>query len=450
MINYLKNSTTEIINLIKFIIKLRNLSMFATLCIITGAIENLMKIKNIRILHTISKLITILPKTIKAIGWVSFLFNMSSVMVFSLFGVYLCKVLNINLSKIALLDGAVEASSFAMKLFSGYISDLFVNRKGLVLTGAIMLFAAKPLEASCTQFAPLFCSKMLERIGNGTQSTPRDALVGDWAPKMIKTSCFGFRQSLAAAGSVVGALLATLLFYKFHNFQKVFWCACIPSLLAVIIVFFFVHNKPQHENHQKQARKVSLQELKKLNKSFWLFLSVVSTYNLAKVSESILIIYVTLQWDLPFYFAPLILTVCHVANCFAALPTAIICDKIKTRENIFIFGLSLFILSDLLFIFGYRNVFMTVLALCCFGVYSGIAQSIFPAKIIELVPQNLKGTGLGIYNLVCALSLLTGASILGYFADKYDLSKMFTVSFIFATVALLFIFFAKSFKLFKS
>ena len=168
-------------------------------------------------------------------------------------------------------------------------------------------------------------------------------------------------------------------------------------------------------------------------------LSVASTYNIAKVSESILILYVTLHWNLPFYLAPLILTICHLANCFSALPAGIICDKIKARENIFIFGLSLFLLSDVLFIFGSDNLFITVCALCCFGVYSGIAQSIFPAKIIELVPNDLKGTGLGIYNLVCALSLLIGGTLLGFVADHFTIRAVFFFSAILALIALAFL-----------
>lgn len=379
-----------------------------------------------------------IPNTIKFIGLISFLINMSTLMIFSLFGLYLHDKLHINFSKIGFLDGAVESVSFIMKIFSGFISDILMNRKFIFLIGAICLFIAKPLEAIATNYWPLFQAKILERLGNGLQSTPRDAIVGDWAPSDKKATCFGLRQSLAAFGAVMGAILAAILLKQFcGNYQMVFWLASIPSFLAILLIIFFVKDKKviNKNSQKKRYKKITLKDILNLGPKYWLLIAVACTYMISKVTESIVILYVVSKLNLPNYAAPICMICYQIANSFISLPAGIISDKIKSRENIFIAGIIIFLISDLLFIFG-QSLIIMIIALVCLGAYIGISQSIFPAKIIDIVPVDLKGTGIGIFNLACAISFLIGGTLVGHVADHYSLRCSFILSSGLATISL--------------
>ena len=395
------------------------------------------------------KVLSKIPRTIKTVGIVSFLINTSTLMIFSLFGLYLHEQLHIDFSKIGLLDGAVESLSFIMKIFSGVISDFLMNRKLIFLIGAIFLFIAKPMEAIATSYWPLFQAKILERIGNGLQSTPRDAIVGDWAPKEYKATCFGMRQSMAAFGAVVGSILAAILFKQSgENFQFVFWMASIPSFFAVWLIVIFVKDKkssaPKEEIVTKsfKYRKITINDIKSLGMEYWILIGVACTYMISKVSESIVILYVVEALDLPKHIAPICMIIYQIGNSFISFPAGIISDKIKSRENIFILGIIIFLLSDILFIFG-TNIIVMGLALLCLGMYIGITQSIFPAKIIDIVPADLKGTGIGIFNLICAFSLLAGGSMAGYITDTYSPRHSFIASSALATFSLVILFISK-------
>lgn len=389
-----------------------------------------------------------IPSVIKAVGLTSFFINTSTLIIFSFFAIYLKDVLHINLSKLGFLDGAVEAISYSMKVFSGYLSDLICNRKVLFLAGSLLLLIAKPLEAICVKFTPLFCAKAMERLGNGLQSTPRDAIVCDWTNKQNKNICFGFRQSMASLGSLVGALLAAFLYYKLRDFQKVFWCSCIPAILAVLTVIFFVKNKDRESeqnqeikdtNNDKKHNKIKLKDIKNLSREYWTLLSVAGIYNLAKITDSMSLIYVTYVWKLDLYIVPLFFAIFHVGASVAAYSSGIIASKVKRIETIFIAGISIFIFADILFIFCANNLFITILAMFCLGMYSGIANSTFPAQISGLVPSNLRGTGLGIYNLACALSLLCGGTLLGFIAENSQMVTSLYVSACIASMALIFL-----------
>jgi MFS family permease len=373
-----------------------------------------------RIPATMKNTISRIPTTIKAVGMVSFLLNASTLMVFSIFGQYMHDVLKINYSKIGFLDGAVEAFSFVMKVLSGVVSDFLMNRKYLFLVGSFFLFIAKPLEAIVTGYWSLFSAKILERLGNGLQATPRDAIVGDWAPKGMKATCFGLRQSFAALGSVAGAVLAAILLVKTQNdYQFVFWIASIPSFAAILIVALFIKEKKSTsivKTNAAKYRKITLSDVRSLGTGYWILIAVASTYMISKVTESIMILHVvsTLKWA--GYLTPICMICYQLANSFISLPFGMLSDKLKSRENVLIIGMVVFILSDILFIFG-KNEVVIITALIFLGAYVGIAQSIFPAKIIDIIPKDLKGTGIGIFNLACAISFIIGGSLAGYISD---------------------------------
>lgn len=383
-----------------------------------------------------------IPKTIKAIGIVSFLLNTSTLMVYSIFGLYLSKNLGVTLDKIGFLDGAVESFAFLIKIFSGIISDFVMNRKVLIMIGAFFLFIAKPLEATAVSYYRLFCAKMLERFGNGIQATPRDAIVGDWAPKNCKGACFGGRQTLAAFGSVAGAVISMFLLWKSGgNFQFVFWMASIPSFLALLVICFFVKDK-KHSNpintvklKKRIVRKISFKDIQNLGPQYWMIILIASTYMIAKVTESIVILHIVQRFDLPDHYGPVCMIFYQLANGFISYPAGILSDKLKDRDTIIMLGLFVFVLSDVLFILA-NSLLGMVFPLIFLGAYIGISQSIFQAKIIDVVPVDLKGTGIGVFNCVCALSLLIGGALSGYLADKFSTSASFILSSFLALISI--------------
>jgi MFS family permease len=374
------------------------------------------------------------PNSIKAVGVVSFLLNTSTLMVYSIFGLYLSKNLGVSINKIGFMDGAIEGFAFAIKIFSGMFSDFLINRKLLIMIGSLLIFIAKPLEATAASYCSIFYAKILERFGNGLQATPRDAIVGDWAPKDLKGACFGMRQALAAFGSVVGAVASLFFFWKTNgNFQAICWISSIPALLAVLVVIFCVKDK-RHKNpinteiyRNKTVRKISFKDIKNMGGEYWTTVIVASSYMIAKVTESIIILHIVQKLGLPNYYGPICMICYQVANSFISFPAGIISDRLKSRDVVIAVGILVFIVSDVLFVLG-NSIVSMIIALVLLGTYVGIAQSIFQAKIMDVVPVDLKGTGIGIFNFICAISLISGGTLAGYVANKYSTDMSFIVS----------------------
>ncbi len=391
-----------------------------------------------------------IPSVVIAVGLMSLFLNMSLTIVFSYFNIYQHDVLHLNLSQIGFLEGVVNYLSYIMKLFSGYFSDLIGNRKILIMSGVILVLISRPIESSCTSVMPLFIGRTIERLGNGLQSTPRDALVQDWANKENHHRCFGLKAAMAYSGSIIGALLASILFYYFRDFQKVFWCSCLPAIISLFIVIFFVKNKPNDNNkivnrniHKKtksrkiNRSKIKIKDIKNLSAKYWTLLAISILYAMAQVSESMCFIYIKNTRDIDVWIIPLFYAIFNIGNSMSCYLCGIIANKLKRIESIFVFGIMILIISDVLFILCQANLFMATIAMLLLGVYLGIANSTIVSSISNTLPKELIGTGLGVYNFTVALAILFSNTLFGIIAEKKPSITTFCVSIIMASIALI-------------
>ncbi len=384
------------------------------------------------------KLKTPIPLSIWAIGFASCLLNISSALVFSLSGIYLYGQ-GVGIQWISTLEHIVDGIAYIMKVFSGLISDYFRRRKLIMMIGFGMGMFSRPILAfSVTFFAVgmaytiIFLSRVLERIGNGTQATPRDALVADLSPDDIKGECFGLRTALSNAGSFIGAGLGILaMYWTANNYQQIFWMACIPSVLAFIILGVFVRDsklKPEEMENQTKPKRhpLHMSDMLRLGKPFWLLMIVVTVFMLARVSESLLSLHAHKNFALPEQWVPMVVLIYNAANSLTGYPIGRFSDHMP-RHYILAFGCLCLVISDVLLAFA-PNLTVALIGVAVWGVQVGITQSMFLALIADYVPADLRGTAFGLFYLFSAGSIMLAGIFGGIIADRFSISVMYLAS----------------------
>ena len=91
-----------------------------------------------------------IPPTIWALGFVSMLMDISSEMIHSLLPMYMVGALGLSAFAVGLIEGLAEATALIVKVFSGAVSDWLGRRKGLALFGYALGALSKPLFAVAT------------------------------------------------------------------------------------------------------------------------------------------------------------------------------------------------------------------------------------------------------------------------------------------------------------
>lgn len=386
-----------------------------------------------------------IPSTVWALGFVNFFINISTVMIFSFSAIYLKTILGIGTVLIGVLEGFVEAFAYLMKLFSGIISDYLQRRKRLIVLGYALLALSRPLLAISSTFSTVFLARVMDRFGNGIQATPRDALIGDIAPPEHRGACFGLRQALGTAGSFVGGILGVIaMWWTANNYHQVFWLATIPAVLALVILIVSVKDPKlkdkeiDKETHQPKKHPIHLADLKRLGNNYWKLMIVVTVFMTARVSEAFLILHATQNHGLDPAYSSIILICYNLTYSLASYPVGALSDRFG-RYPILFLGFVTLILSDLVLFFSF-NIYMVFIGVSLWGVQLAITQNTFTAKIADLVPSDLKGTGFGFFYLISAVASILSGWIGGKIAHDFDEGAMFGVSSLIAILALIFLY----------
>ena len=384
-------------------------------------------------------LINKIPLSIWVIGFSSLLINISSVMVFGVAALYVKQILGMTTGLVLLLEGLFEAVAYAMKLFSGVISDYLRRRKAVMVWGLVLFTLARPILALFTSISAVLSARLLDRLGNGIQSTPRDALVSDLAPKGTKGACFGLRQSLAVAGSFIGGAIGIwCMMSTNHDFHAIFMYSTIPAVLGMLLVIFFVKDPlTEKDKNIKKTEKnpIRLSDLKRLGRTYWILMTIALIFTTTRVGESVLVLHATESFLMDQGFSHGIIMIYNGANSLCSYPIGYLSDRFG-RYGFLALSFIILIIADAFL--GFANNLATMLiGVALWGVQIGISQSMFLSLIADHVPHDLRGTGIGFFYLISSVALLSAGAIGGSVANYYSQFATFIVSGAIGLLALL-------------
>ncbi len=386
-----------------------------------------------------------IPKTVTYLGIMMFLMNCAFVMTYSFSGLYL-RSLGVPNIGIGFIEGIAEAVSHLMKFVSGVISDMIGRRKPVMYVGYALSVFARPIMATAMIPDQFLIAKMMERMGNGIQGSPRDAIVADITPAKRIGAAYGLKRSLATLGSIVGAIAGYVaMLLTNDNMRAVFWLACIPPLLAFAILIIFVR-EPRKIDHSavsaevplpatKRRHKLSLEKMFLLGKTFWLLMLVNAIFMLARVSEQFIILHANTNYGLVTRYAPFIMIVFNLGWCLTSYPVGLLADRMN-RYWLLVLGIILLVLASILFSSA-ANIWILFIGVLFWGFQYGITMNIFSSLIAETVPENLRGSGFAFYYIIMAISSVIAETGAGKLADTFGFNTTFIISAVIGLFALI-------------
>ncbi|MCD6547611.1 MAG: MFS transporter [Nanoarchaeota archaeon] len=377
-----------------------------------------------------------LRKNVIALGWVSFLMDTSSEMIFPILPLFLANVLGIPKAFIGIIEGIAESSSSVLKVFSGWLSDKIRKRKSLILLGYGLSAVTKPLFALSTNIFEVFSARFIDRLGKGIRDAPRDALISESVKK--KGKWFGFHRMMDTSGAVLGTILAFFLLKWFvKEYRSVFWIATIPAFLAVFVVLFFVKDVKH-----KISKKLKL-SLKGFSKSYKMFILTSIVFNLGNFSYAFFILRAE-NLGVSNVLIPIIYLVYNIFYAVFSMPAGILSDKFG-RKRLLMIGYLIFALTCFSFAFINLPIFAWIL-FAFYGIQIAIVNGVSRAFVSDLSPQNKKGTAMGIYHTSVGLSLLPASVIAGALWDFFGVTATFLYGGILGILASILILFVRSDK----
>src|SRR5213596_418489 len=149
-----------------------------------------------------------LPRQVKLFGAVSLLNDFASEMVYPLLPAFVTGVLGGGAAALGALDGAADAAAAFVKLIAGRLADRPSRRGPLIVGGYFLAAAVRPIIAVTAAAWQVIALRVVDRLGKGLRTPPRDALIGDVTPPPLVGRAFGLQRGLDHVGAVIGPLIA--------------------------------------------------------------------------------------------------------------------------------------------------------------------------------------------------------------------------------------------------
>jgi len=381
------------------------------------------KLRHIRIFEGMTLNIFIL-------GLVSLFTDLSSQMVFPLIPLFLTTVLGTGACAVGIVEGAAETTASLLKMVSGYWSDKIRKRKPFVLFGYSLSSITKPLFALANVWSFVLFIRVIERIGKGLRTAPRDAIVAESCDENVRGKAYGFHRAMDGIGSVAGAMFAFLLL-PILGYRNIFLFAFIPGVMAVFVVLFIKEKRvPLKKDTQAMSLRLSFKELPG---NLRLFVIVSSIFALGHFGYAFLLLRAK-NIGLADNMAILLYVIFYIVYSICTVPSGILSDKIG-RKPVLMAGYVLFALTSLGLIFA-SHIQGIVLSFVLYGIFYAMIDGAQRALVVDLAPKHLKATALGTFHTAIGLVALPGGYLAGVLWDKISPEATFIYGLTLAIISL--------------
>jgi len=347
------------------------------------------------------------PDVIK-LGFVSFLTDISSESIFSVFSIFFTVIVGASASLLGLVEGFADFSASSLDYFVGWLSDKSGKRKNLALTGYGFSTLAKVTLLLSSSVTALASFRIIERLGKSFRGPPRDAWLSAVAEEGNRGYAFGLHKAMDKAGAVLGPLVAYFLLLYLGTtagtFRIIFIIAVIGAALAVVVLSL-MKDRPGVPHERENIFKA----WGTLSRGFKLFLIPAGIFSLAYFSFSFLLLR---AYTLGFAVRDVVLlyALFNISFVIFSVPIGKLGDWVG-RKYIVILGYIIYFIMSLGFIFV-RAKWEVIVLFLLFGLFYTIDEAQGKAFIAD-IEQDRRATAMGMYNFVTGLIYLPASLIAG-------------------------------------
>lgn len=344
------------------------------------------------------------------LGLVSFFADISAEMVYPIIPLYLTSAFGATPSLIGIIEGIAESLASLLKVFSGYITDKYNKKKPIAFLGYATGLIYKIALIAASSWGGILGARVIDRIGKGIRTAPRDVMVCESADSNRMGTAFGIHKALDMAGSAIGILIAYLLLSSANgafDYKNLFLISIIPALLSLAM---FPLIKEKKEQRIIKEREPFWKNVKKLDGQLKLYLLVAFLFTLGNSSNAFLLLRAK---SVGFNDTSVILLyfIYNITASLLAIPLGKRSDQVG-RKRLLVSGYIVFAAVYMGFAFAYNKIFMIALFVL-YGVYTAMTTGVERAFIAEISPQELKGTMLGLHSTIVGIALLPASAIAG-------------------------------------
>jgi len=347
------------------------------------------------------------------------LFNdFASEMVYPLLPAFITRNLGAGALVLGALDGASELTAAALKWVSGRLADRPGWRRPLILGGYATAVLVRPLIAVSGAAWQVVGFRVVDRVGKGIRTPPRDALIAEVTPRELRGRAFGFHRGADHFGALLGSLAAWWLLRQGTDVRSVIGWSVVPGVVAFVVLAAVLRTVGGRESGVGQPeRKIGPSADRGTHDSrvptpdppFWPPVLALTALTFFRLPEALLLLRLQ-DRGVSVAAVPLIWAGLHVVRSASSYPGGRVTDRRGARQVVaaggILFALIAFGLGLPVGPAGAIGLFLLL------GFVAGLTESGERTLVARLAPVRT-GRGFGGYHAVTGIAALPAGLIFG-------------------------------------
>jgi MFS family permease len=350
-----------------------------------------------------------LPPAVKGLSLVSLFNDFASEMVYPLLPAFVTGTLGGGAALLGLLDGAADLTSAVLKVVSGRLADRPRWRGPLILVGYLTAVLVRPLIAVASAAWQVVGFRVIDRVGKGIRTPPRDALIAVLTPAPLRGRAFGFHRGADHLGAVIGSLAAWYFLSRGFDVRRVIGWSVVPGLVAFFILAIVLRGAGRRAAEVPVSRGAA-HAAEADGPVFWTPVLALTALTFFRLPEALLLLRLQ-DTGVAVALVPLVWAGLHVVRSATSYPGGWLADHLGPRATVAAGGVVFAAVAAVLGLaLTPAAAVVTFLAL---GLVAGLTESAERAMIARLSPVRT-GRGFGLYHALTGATALPAGLIFGW------------------------------------
>ena len=352
-----------------------------------------------------------LPGPVKGLSLVSLFNDFASEMVYPVLPAFITGPLGGSALALGALDGAADLTAALIKWVSGRLADRRGWAKPLILGGYGIAVLVRPLISIASSAWQVIGFRVIDRVGKGMRTPPRDAVISSITDSGLRGRAFGFNRAMDHLGAVLGSLAAWALLQAHVGVREVIGWSALPGVVAVLVLLVAlrgVNGKRSTVNGKTSTVKNDAHR-DAVGAAYWLPVGVLILLTVGKLPETLLLLRLQ-QLGVPVALIPLAWAALHVVRSGFSYPGGWLTDRLGARVMLPL-GAAVYIGVVLLLSLALGELAALGVFLL-FGLVAGLSEPAERVVVGKLAPIRT-GRGFGDYQAVAGLAALPAGIAFG-------------------------------------
>jgi MFS family permease len=315
------------------------------------------------------------------------------------------------------IQGIADASATVTKLLSGWLADRVSYYKPFLIVGYGLAGMFLALLGTAHSIGAVFVYKIGAWFVKGIREPMRDTWIAKIVPPALYGHAFGLQRAWDTFGALIGPVTVFILLKMNVPLPTIFFLAGIPALFSVLSVAFLTEEEAPQRSSTHALRFI--EHVKALPSEFTYFLFIMFVFGIANFNQALLIYRVQELWGVEHSAiiatsqGVLLYAFFNIIRALSEFGIGTLSDYVDRKKLLAVFGFGFFGITALGFMAHTISLWFWLIFFGCAGASAGTVKALEKAHAAYILPESIRGTGMGILQSVDGIGDLLSSIIVG-------------------------------------